>query len=146
MVKTRRVDRGFVYFLYQSKSSDTLGLQARLTLRQIYTLEKVLRLKRDGASKLPFLDEALKYLDSKPTQMFWLTTARCLETQARDASKSTSERMRVILPSSRTIPLDSTFIQQTLSNGYPRLLRLFHDFFSKIALHTDTIYMQSYQR
>lgn len=33
----------------------------------------------------------------------------------------------------------------TLSQGYPRLLRLFHQFFSKIAVHTDTIYTQTQQ-
>jgi hypothetical protein len=42
--------------------------------------------------------------------------------------------------------LDSTFIQQTLSTGYPRFLRLFHEFFAKIAVHTDTVYSQTYQR
>ncbi len=31
------------------------------------------------------------------------------------------------------------FLQQTLSTGYPRLLRLFHEFFAKIAVHTDTL-------
>ena len=40
----------------------------------------------------------------------------------------------------------STFLQQTLSNGYPKLLRLFQEFFAKIALHTDTVYSQSHQR
>lgn len=40
----------------------------------------------------------------------------------------------------------STFLQQTLSTGYPRLLRLFHSFFAKIAVHTDTVYTQTQQR
>lgn len=40
---------------------------------------------------------------------------------------------------------DSTFLQQTLSAGYPRLLRLFHEFFSKIAVHTDTVYTPEHQ-
>lgn len=45
-----------------------------------------------------------------------------------------------------TLPrADSSFLQQTLSNSYPRLLRLFHDFFTKISLHTETLYTQSYQ-
>jgi hypothetical protein len=42
--------------------------------------------------------------------------------------------------------LGSTFVQQTLSAGYPRLLRLLHDFFAKIAVHTDTVYTQTNQR
>lgn len=37
-------------------------------------------------------------------------------------------------------------MQQTLSTGYPRLLRLFHDFFGKIAVHTDTVYSDTFQR
>lgn len=41
---------------------------------------------------------------------------------------------------------DSGFIQQTLTAGYPRLLRLFHQFFSKISVHTDTVYTQNQQR
>ncbi|KAG8943050.1 hypothetical protein FRC04_003261 [Tulasnella sp. 424] len=94
---------------------------------KIYTLEKVLKLKRDSASKTPFLEEALKVLESKPSSTFWMTAARCLETNAKESAKG------------------STFVQQTLSNGYPRLLRLFHDFFSKIGVHTDTVYSQSYQ-
>ena len=40
----------------------------------------------------------------------------------------------------------STFLQQTFSTGYPRLLRLFHEFFAKIAVHTDTVYTQGQQR
>ena len=42
--------------------------------------------------------------------------------------------------------IGSTFLQQTLSNGYPKLLRLFQEFFAKIALHTDTVYSRSHQR
>lgn len=45
-----------------------------------------------------------------------------------------------------SIFLDSTFMQQTLSSGYPRLLRLFHEFFAKIAVQTDTTYTQEKQR
>lgn len=41
---------------------------------------------------------------------------------------------------------DSSWLQQALSTGYPRLLRLFHDFFAKIAVHTDTVYTRDQQR
>lgn len=37
-------------------------------------------------------------------------------------------------------------MQQTLGNGYPRLLRLFHEFFAKIAVYTDTVYTSTQQR
>ena len=40
----------------------------------------------------------------------------------------------------------SHWMQQALSSGYPRLLRLFHDFFAKIAVHTDTVYTREHQR
>jgi len=45
----------------------------------------------------------------------------------------------------RTHPA-SAFLQQTLVSGYPRLLRLFHQFFSRIAVQTDTVYSDSQQR
>lgn len=39
----------------------------------------------------------------------------------------------------------SSFVQTTLSTSYPRLLRLFQEFFSKIAVHTDTVYTLAQQ-
>ncbi|KAI0250167.1 Golgi transport complex subunit 5-domain-containing protein [Lactifluus subvellereus] len=94
---------------------------------KVYTLEKVLKLKKDPISQIVFLDEAMKVLESKPSTTFWAALARSLEKQTRDGAKN------------------STFLQQTLSSGYPKLLRLFHDFFSKIAVHTDTVYSQDRQ-
>ncbi|KAJ7072504.1 Golgi transport complex subunit 5-domain-containing protein [Mycena amicta] len=94
---------------------------------KVYTLEKVLKLKRDTVSQVIFLDEAMKLLENKPSATFWTALGKSLEKTARDAARS------------------STFLQQTLSAGYPRLLRLFHRFFSKIAVHTDTIYTQTRQ-
>ncbi|KAH9961505.1 Golgi transport complex subunit 5-domain-containing protein [Russula dissimulans] len=94
---------------------------------KVYTLEKVLKLKKDPISQIVFLDEAMKVLESKPSTTFWAALARSLEKQTRDGAKN------------------STFLHQTLSSGYPRLLRLFHDFFSKIAAHTDTVYTQERQ-
>ncbi|KAI0675086.1 Golgi transport complex subunit 5-domain-containing protein [Trametes maxima] len=94
---------------------------------KVYTLEKVLRVKRDPVTDVVFLDEAMKVLENKPSTTFWASLGRSLEKQARDAAKA------------------STFLQQTLSTGYPRLLRLFHSFFTKIAVHTDTVYTQTQQ-
>ncbi|KAF8512431.1 Golgi transport complex subunit 5-domain-containing protein, partial [Gautieria morchelliformis] len=87
---------------------------------KVYTLEKVLNLKRDPASQMPFMDEAMKRLDNKPSSTFWTTLSLSLEKHSRDAAKG------------------STFLQQTLGIGYPRFLRLFHDFFAKIAVQTNT--------
>ncbi|KAF8736157.1 hypothetical protein AX14_000796 [Amanita brunnescens Koide BX004] len=94
---------------------------------KIYTLEKVLTLKRDVVTQALFLDEAMKSLDNKPSSMFWTALARSLEKHIRDSIKG------------------STFMQQTLSSNYPKILRLFHAFFSQITPHTDTTYTQSYQ-
>ncbi|CDZ96191.1 Predicted Golgi transport complex 1 protein [Phaffia rhodozyma] len=94
---------------------------------KVYILEKVLKVKKDPASGVAFLDEAMKVLDNKPSYTFWTTLARTLETQSKEAARS------------------SGFIQQTLSAGYPRLLRLFHQFFAKISVLTDTVYTQNQQ-
>ncbi|KAG0708347.1 Golgi transport complex subunit 5-domain-containing protein [Suillus ampliporus] len=94
---------------------------------KVYTLEKVLKLKKDPVTQRSFLDDVIKVLENKPSSTFWTALGRSLEKYARDAAKG------------------STFLQQTLSSGYPKLLRLFHEFFAKIAVHTDTVYTQSQQ-
>ncbi|KAJ7497111.1 Golgi transport complex subunit 5-domain-containing protein [Mycena latifolia] len=94
---------------------------------KVYTLEKVLKMKPDTISQVVFLDEAMKLLENKPSATFWTSLGKSLEKHTRDSARG------------------STFLQQTLSTGYPRLLRLFHQFFAKIAVHTDTIYIQTYQ-
>ncbi|KAA1471874.1 hypothetical protein DENSPDRAFT_800169 [Dentipellis sp. KUC8613] len=94
---------------------------------KVYTLEKVLKLKKDPVSQVAFLDEAMKVLENRPSTTFWSSLSRSLEKQSRDAARS------------------STFLQQTLTSGYPRLLRLFHEFFSKISVYTETVYTQRQQ-
>ncbi|KAG2079304.1 hypothetical protein BDR04DRAFT_1086528 [Suillus decipiens] len=94
---------------------------------KVYTLEKVLKLKKDPITQRSFLEDVMKVLENKPSSTFWSSLGRSLEKYARDAAKG------------------STFLQQTLSSGYPKLLRLFHEFFAKIAVHTDTVYTQSQQ-
>ncbi|SJK97285.1 uncharacterized protein ARMOST_00536 [Armillaria ostoyae] len=99
--------------------------------QQVYTLERVLKIKKDTVSHVVFLDEAMKVKSppnpyQKPADSL-LSLARSLEKNTRDAARS------------------SMFLQQTLSTGYPRLLRLFHEFFSKIAVNTDTTYIHTYQ-
>ncbi|GAA6033903.1 hypothetical protein JCM8097_000395 [Rhodosporidiobolus ruineniae] len=94
---------------------------------KVYTLEKVLSLKKDQNTQTSFLDEAMTVLDNKPSVLFWTALAQAFETQAKDAVRN------------------STFIQTILSTGYPRLLRLFQEFFSKIAVHTDTVYTLTQQ-
>ncbi|GAA5842073.1 hypothetical protein JCM11251_002004 [Rhodosporidiobolus azoricus] len=94
---------------------------------KVYTLEKVLKLKKDQNTQTSFLDEAMTELDNKPSVLFWTALAQSFETQTKDATRN------------------STFIQTILATGYPRLLRLFQEFFSKIAVHTDTVYTLTQQ-
>ncbi|KAK8865981.1 hypothetical protein IAR55_001131 [Kwoniella newhampshirensis] len=94
---------------------------------KVYTLEKVLKVKRDAVTQTEFLDEVMKTLDEKPSFTFWTTLAKAFEAQTKEAARS------------------SAWLQQALSTGYPRLLRLFHDFFAKIAVHTDTVYTREHQ-
>ncbi|OCB86824.1 hypothetical protein A7U60_g5997 [Sanghuangporus baumii] len=94
---------------------------------KVYTLEKVLQLKKDTLTQTNFMDEAMKVLENKPSSTFWTVLARTLEKYCKEASRN------------------STFMQQTLSSGYPRLLRLFHELFAKIAVETDTTYTQEKQ-
>lgn len=71
----------------------------------MYTLEKVLKLKKDPGSGVMFLDEAMKVrplvyyepesngnraeqlLENNPTTTFWTSLGRSLEKCAKDASK-----------------------------------------------------------
>ncbi|KIK94986.1 hypothetical protein PAXRUDRAFT_827467 [Paxillus rubicundulus Ve08.2h10] len=94
---------------------------------KVYTLEKVLNVKKDPLIGVSFLDKSMAALEDKPSSAFWASLGKSLEKSTRDAAKS------------------STFLQQTLSSGYPKLLRLLHEFFASIAVHTDTVYTQSYQ-
>ncbi|KAF9451293.1 hypothetical protein P691DRAFT_773277 [Macrolepiota fuliginosa MF-IS2] len=94
---------------------------------RVCTLEKVLKMKKDTVTQVVFLDEAMKLLENKPSATFWTSLTRSLEKHVRDSMKG------------------STFLQNALASGYPRLLRLFHEFFAKIAVHTDTVYISTYQ-
>ncbi|KAF5351759.1 hypothetical protein D9756_007411 [Leucocoprinus leucothites] len=93
----------------------------------VYTLEKVLKMKKDTITQVVFLDEAMKLLENRPSATFWTSLTRSLDKHVRDTLKG------------------SSFLQNTLGSGYPRLLRLFHEFFAKIAVYTDTVYISSYQ-
>lgn len=57
---------------------------------KVYTLEKVLKVKRDPVTDVIFMDEAMKLLDNKPSTTFWSSLGRSLEKNTRDAAKSTS--------------------------------------------------------
>jgi hypothetical protein len=88
----------------------------------------------------------LQVLENKPSTTFWAALARALEKQTRDGAKSKVYLQSPEYHLTTFFFEDSTFLQQTLSSGYPKFLRLFHEFFSKIAVHTDTVYTQARQR
>jgi len=97
---------------------------------KVYTLEKVLEWKKDPITGVPFLEvvtSAGSMLEERPSTVFWTTLSSAL-------SKETRETLRT-----------SNFIAQTLTANYPHLLRLFQEFFSRIALHTHTIYNSTTQ-
>lgn len=54
---------------------------------KVYTLEKVLTVKKDLATKVGFLDEAMKVLESKPSVSFWSALGQSLGKQVKDAAK-----------------------------------------------------------
>ncbi|KAA1064843.1 hypothetical protein PGT21_016454 [Puccinia graminis f. sp. tritici] len=97
---------------------------------KVYTLEKVLEWKKDPITGVPFLEVVTNHgsmLEERPSTVFWTTLSGAL-------SKETRETLRT-----------SNFIAQTLTANYPHLLRLFQEFFSRISLHTHTIYNSSTQ-
>lgn len=88
---------------------------------KVYTLERVLSLKSDRMTGTNYLDEAMSILGDRPSAIFWATLSEAMEKQSRQGAQS------------------SAFLTQTLSSSYPRLLRLFHEFFDKVAIYTDTV-------
>ncbi|GAA5957719.1 hypothetical protein JCM3765_003744 [Sporobolomyces pararoseus] len=94
---------------------------------KVYTLEKVLNLKRDQTGQSSFLEEILKLLENKPSGLFWLGLSKNFQSYSKELVKT------------------SNFLQNLFSTGYPKLLRLFQEFFSKISVHTDTVYTLNQQ-
>ncbi|KAG5220623.1 Golgi transport complex domain-containing protein [Salix suchowensis] len=84
---------------------------------KVYTLEKVLKIKKDTVTHVVFLDETMKPVSREA----------CTRYVQELVSQYTNTDSTVDWMSG------SSFLQQTLSIGYPRLLRLFHEFFAKIA-------------
>ncbi|KAI8097718.1 Golgi transport complex subunit 5-domain-containing protein [Halteromyces radiatus] len=85
---------------------------------KIYNLEKVLEIKKDSYTHVSYLDEIIKILDtSSLVSHFWRILSATFEKELKDATKA------------------STFLQNTFVGDYPKLLRLLHGFFSRVALH-----------
>lgn len=88
----------------------------------------------------------VQLLENRPSFTFWSSLSQALEKHTRDAARSKFGTCSSPYHADDSTILASTFMQQTLGNGYPRLLRLFHEFFAKIAVHTDTVYTATHQR
>ncbi|KAI8980400.1 Golgi transport complex subunit 5-domain-containing protein [Pilobolus umbonatus] len=85
---------------------------------KIYNLEKVLEIKKDSLTQISFLEEASKALDATSLiSYFWRVLSMNFEQELKDATKQ------------------SSFLHNTLTNDYPRLLKLLRDFFSRLAIH-----------
>ncbi|KAI8376615.1 Golgi transport complex subunit 5-domain-containing protein [Choanephora cucurbitarum] len=88
---------------------------------KIYSLEKVLEIKKDALTHVSFLDEVAKVLDATSlVSYFWRTISGDFEKELKSASKS------------------STFLQNTFVSDYPKLLKLLHDFFARVAMQNGT--------
>lgn len=128
---------------------------------KVYTLERVLEIKKDGNTGRSFLDESLKVLGDRPSLIFWRTVADCLREEAVRGGGEFDKRREREDRKSRELDLltfldncfvalastpASSFIQQTLSNDYPKLLRILKEFFAKTSVYTYTVYEDSQQR
>ncbi|KAF9580890.1 Conserved oligomeric Golgi complex subunit, partial [Lunasporangiospora selenospora] len=87
---------------------------------KIYLLERVLARKRDPLSQTSFLDIVSSNMDGNMVHRFWQVLSAHLEQELKAAARS------------------SQFIHQSLIDGFPRLLNLLHEFFSRVSVHSAT--------
>ncbi|CAO3693108.1 unnamed protein product [Rhizopus stolonifer] len=88
---------------------------------KIYSLEKVLEIKKDSLTQVSFLEEVSKTLDaSSLVSYFWQVLSANFEKELKHAVRA------------------STFIHTIFVGDYPKLLKLLHDFFSRLALNNGT--------
>ncbi|PWN33882.1 uncharacterized protein FA14DRAFT_161516 [Meira miltonrushii] len=92
---------------------------------KVYTLERVLSLKNDTSAGVNYLEKAMKVLGDKPSAMFWSTLGNAIEEEINQSQ--------------------SQFMIQTLEQSYPRLLRIFQEFYAKVSVYTGTSYTHSHQ-
>ncbi|KAI9254403.1 Golgi transport complex subunit 5-domain-containing protein [Helicostylum pulchrum] len=89
---------------------------------KVYSLEKVLEIKKDALTHVSFLEEVAKTLDANSlVSYFWRILSASFEKELKEATKV------------------SNFLQTVLVGDYPKLLKLLHDFFSRVAMHNGTL-------
>ncbi|KAG1042930.1 hypothetical protein G6F43_011776 [Rhizopus delemar] len=88
---------------------------------KIYNLEKVLEIKKDSLTQVSFLDEVAKSLDaSSLASYFWQVLSANFEKELKHAVRA------------------STLLHTIFVGNYPKLLKLLHDFFSRLTLNNGT--------
>ncbi|KAI8970068.1 Golgi transport complex subunit 5-domain-containing protein [Mycotypha africana] len=89
---------------------------------KVYSLEKVLELKKDPMTHISFLEEISKTLDATSlVNYFWRILSQNFERELKNATRS------------------SSFLQNIFVDDYPKLLKLLQEFFSRVALHNGTL-------
>ncbi|KAI8813141.1 Golgi transport complex subunit 5-domain-containing protein [Cladochytrium replicatum] len=86
--------------------------------RKVYLLERVLSRKKDPTTQVLFMNIVVKSTNLRMTEYFWRALSATFERELRSGTKG------------------SPFLQQTLQNSYPKLLRLFHDTLSRSSVLT----------
>lgn len=87
---------------------------------KIYLLERVLARKRDPLTQISFLEVVSNSTDGNMVNRFWQTLSAHFEQEFKASARS------------------SQFLHQAFVDGFPRLLNLFHEFFSRVSVHTST--------
>ncbi|KAL0140262.1 Golgi transport complex subunit 5-domain-containing protein [Mucor lusitanicus] len=104
------------------KRMETLMTKMSDQCIKVYSLEKVLEIKKDALTHVSFLDEVAKTLDANSlVSYFWRILSANFEQELKNATKA------------------STFLQSIFVGDYPKLLKLLHDFFSRVAMHNGTL-------
>ncbi|KAG0095816.1 Conserved oligomeric Golgi complex subunit [Podila epicladia] len=84
----------------------------------IYLLERVLARKRDPLTQISFLEVVANSMDGNIIHRFWQSLSLHLEQELRASARS------------------SQFLLQAFVDGFPRLLNLMHEFFSRVSVHS----------
>ncbi|KAG0303672.1 Conserved oligomeric Golgi complex subunit [Linnemannia gamsii] len=85
---------------------------------KVYLLERVLARKRDPLSQISFLDVISSSMDGNMVHRFWQSLSVQFEQELKASARS------------------SQFLQQAFIDGFPRLLNLLHEFFSRVSVHS----------
>ncbi|KAF9157914.1 Conserved oligomeric Golgi complex subunit, partial [Actinomortierella ambigua] len=86
---------------------------------RVYLLERVLERKRDPLTQVSFLDIVANSMDGNMIHRFWQSLSVHLEQELKNAARSSPQ-----------------FLQPAFVDGYPRLLNLLHEFFSRVSVHS----------